>query len=294
MRARSLFTTPMACKTARWIPAARERSALARTRQFRWGATGCQCPRLQWCGLTVGGNNSSTTFSGSLSGGTLAMVGAGTLTLTNTNTLANLTFNGGAISGGTINFNSSSGTTLSNNAAGVTTMSSALNLTGGAQYWTGNAGGTLAITGSVADGSGGLYLRSGNYHLLRHGLMSFTGTGEYFTVGYNDTASFYQSGGSVYAGRGTTGYAMYLGQTGTAAGLTASCSYAITGGTLTSHGALDFGYTAGVTSTLTINGPSAVVNVDGTSPTGINLNNAGTAAQTLNLQSGELPPTQSW
>ena len=166
---------------------------------------------------------------------------------------------------------------ITDNAAGVTTIASTLNLTStSTQYFTGSSG-TLNLTGLVNCNSS-LYFKAGNFSLAGSGAINI-GAGSSCVIGQTGTAAFTQSGGLFYASRGPSLNALYLGQT------TAPSIYSITGGTLTSHGTLVMGFTAGTQSTLTIDG-TGIMNVDGTNI--LQVDALGTVSQTVNLNNGEL------
>ena len=122
---------------------------------------------FQFCNLTVGGNNQSTTFSGQLSGssGVLIKKGTGTLTVNNTGN----TYSGGTrVLGGTLavsrdaNMGAAAGTvlldtgTLSVRGTSYTTTSRAMTMdTGGGTIEIYDAAATLTASGAIT-GTGGL------------------------------------------------------------------------------------------------------------------------------------------
>ncbi|MFO0797558.1 MAG: LamG-like jellyroll fold domain-containing protein [Gemmataceae bacterium] len=138
--------------------------------------------------LTVGGNNGSSTFDGTLTNGsgTLALIktGNGTFTLTNANTYTGTT----TVSVGRLNVN------------GSTAAGSAVTVNGGTLGGTGTVGGTVAMSsGTVAPGTSPGVLNSG----------SVTFTGGTFQVEVNGTTVGTQYDqlnvtGAVALGAGTT------------------------------------------------------------------------------------------
>lgn len=100
--------------------------------------------------LTVGGNNASTTFSGSLSGsGTLSKVGSGTLTLSGNNAHSSTIVNGG----GLIVSGSHGGSVVANNGTTVTGSGSivgGLTLNAGATVSAGDSGVGVLNSGDTA------------------------------------------------------------------------------------------------------------------------------------------------
>src|SRR6185436_9721349 len=111
--------------------------------------------------LTTGGDNSSTLFSGSISGGSLVKVGTGALTLTGATSLNGITVNGGSLVGNTASLTSnivdnalvvfdqgSNGIfagSISGSGALLKTGAGALTLAGASSY----SGGTTIAAGSL-------------------------------------------------------------------------------------------------------------------------------------------------
>jgi fibronectin-binding autotransporter adhesin len=106
--------------------------------------------------LTAGSNNSSTSFSGSITGtGGLTKAGSGTLTLTGTNTYTGAT----KVSGGKLVVNGSlaSTVTLEGGSLGGSGTVGGLGVGSGATIAPGNSIGTLTISGNVSFASGSTY-----------------------------------------------------------------------------------------------------------------------------------------
>lgn len=140
--------------------------------------------------LTVGANNTSTTFAGVISGaGGFTKAGNGVLTLSGANTYAGST----TINAGTVRL--SGGTLPSTTALNLTTSGATLNLNGNSQI----VGSLTGATGSVvALGSGSLTTGSDNATTFFAG--NITGTGSLTKVG---TGKLTLSGINSYSG-GTT------------------------------------------------------------------------------------------
>ena len=148
--------------------------------------------------LTVGYNNSSTTYSGILSGsGSLIKAGTGTLTLSGVNTYAgNTTVNGGTLLFSTAFVNSSAitvapGATLDVSALGSITLNGSealygagtingtVNTSAGTQVYadTGSGYGTNAITGGLSLASGAVvHMDLGTVHNGSNDLITTGGT----------------------------------------------------------------------------------------------------------------------
>jgi filamentous hemagglutinin family protein len=182
--------------------------------------------------LTVGGNNTNTTFSGSISGGALNKTGTGTLALTGTN---NFTANTQVLAG-----------TLSVNG-------NAINDGNHVQVV---AGGTLALTGSETVGSVG---GSGNIDL---GANTLT-TGGAFSSFFDGVIS--GSGGVTKTGAGTTftlaGTNTYTGTTTISAG-----TLQIAGGSIAASSGVANG------ATLDLQSSTTVAAISGTGDTSLNAN----------------------
>ena len=185
--------------------------------------------------LSVGGDNSSTAYGGSMSGsGSLTKTGSGTLTLTGSNSYTG----GTTIAGGTLVGNSDSLTgNIANNAALTFNQTAAGTYTGnitGTGSLTKTGSGTLTLTGANSY-AGGTTVSGGT---LAGNTASLTGD-----ITNNAALAFNQTADGTYAGNiGGTG-----SFTKTSSGtLTLSGSNSYTGGTTVSAGEL-----AGDTTSLT-------------------------------------------
>ncbi|MCP4565836.1 MAG: autotransporter domain-containing protein [Bosea sp.] len=106
--------------------------------------------------LTTGSDNSSTTFSGSITGtGGVTKTGTGTLTLSGTNTYTGAT----KVSGGKLVVNGSitSSVTLDGGTLGGSGTVGGVSVGSGATVAPGNSIGTLTVSGNVAFASGSTY-----------------------------------------------------------------------------------------------------------------------------------------
>ncbi|HEV2513539.1 autotransporter domain-containing protein [Bosea sp. (in: a-proteobacteria)] len=106
--------------------------------------------------LTAGANNSSTTFSGKITGtGGVTKTGTGTLTLTGSNTYTGAT----KVSGGKLVVNGSlaSSVTLDGGTLGGSGTIGGVSVASGATVAPGNSIGTLTVSGNVAFASGSTY-----------------------------------------------------------------------------------------------------------------------------------------
>jgi fibronectin-binding autotransporter adhesin len=129
--------------------------------------------------LTTGGDNSSTTFSGTISGtGGVTKVGTGTFVLSGTNGYSgSTTINGGTLRvAGNGNIGSGSlalgGGTLNTTASMV--LSRATTLNAGTNSFNVDSGTTLEITGAI-NGVGGLTVAGGSGTLILTGTKGFGG-----------------------------------------------------------------------------------------------------------------------
>ncbi len=140
--------------------------------------------------LTTGGNNTSTTYSGILSGagGQLVKQGTGTLTLAGNNTYSSAT----SINAGTISINADArlGTAPGGATAGH------LNLNGGTLQTTGNF--TLNANRGVAlGGTGGMINTNAGTTLTYNGVIAGPAAGPFIKAG---TGTLIVGGSSTYAG----------------------------------------------------------------------------------------------
>ena len=164
-----------------------------------------------------------------------------------------------------------------------------------AEFWVGNGtgasgtvnqtGGSLTVGNWLAVGRGG---GNGTFNLSNGAVAVNTTTGHFDVgAGGGSTGTFNQTGGSVTA----TGSTAYLGENGTAV-------YNMSGGTFTASSGTVFGVNSGASGTLTLQGATgatgALANGGGGEQfiTGnITFGNAGTAANTINLNGGTLQTT---
>ena len=224
--------------------------------------------------LTVGGNNTSTIYTGSLSGtGSLAKKGAGTLTLTGSNSLSSLSISGGGVVlAGTGSLTMSSTGQLYIGASGP-----------GAMTFQDNS----AVTVSELDvnylntsaGASSLTITGGAIHVTG---QTYIGRAAMRTDPSNISAAVYQSGGVVSLAQAAT-----IGYNGTATSI-----YNIEGGVLSTSGGLTVGGNLGNgtgqgNGELNILG-SAVVNVAGGGGLYIGQDSTHTTSGNVNLSSGTL------
>jgi filamentous hemagglutinin family protein len=229
--------------------------------------------------LTIGTNNTSTTFAGVISGaGGVTKVGTGTLTLSGTNTFTGST----TVSAGTLVRGNAAA--LGTTDAGTTVASGAtLNVggfvVGGAEALTINGGtlaastGTISLSGTVLLGADST-VNVGGTELTLSGVVSGTGFG--FTK--TGTGRLVLSGNNTYTGTTTiSAGTLRLGAAGDATNTPLGTAAA---GTLVASGAtLDLnGFTLGTAEALTINGT-------GLSSAGALTNSSATAASYSGLLS---------
>jgi fibronectin-binding autotransporter adhesin len=175
--------------------------------------------------LLIGNNNSSTEYSGALSGtGSLAMIGSGTFTLSGANTYSGTT----TISNGTLQIGNggATGTVGPNNI--VNNSELVFNRSNPVGY-----GGIISGAGDLTQAAGGtLTLSNASTYtgdtLIESGTLALTGVGA-----IANAASIQISAGAVFDVSGTTGGAMTL-----------------TGGIISGDGAVNGGFTIGNGATL--------------------------------------------
>ncbi|EWY39248.1 Hemolysin-type calcium-binding protein [Skermanella stibiiresistens SB22] len=201
--------------------------------------------------LTAGGDNTSTTFSGVISGaGGLTKTGTGVLTLTGVNTYTGTTTVSAGGGTGGLTLNNSSGTALADTSAvslaGILTLSSAAETIG-----------ALSGAGTVALGANALTVS-------QSGDTTFSGTiGGTGSLTKSGTATLTLSGGNSYSGTTTVSAGTLVAAHANALGTTA-------GGTSVSSGAA-LGLQGGITIAEAITGLAgtgvssggALVNVGG-------------------------------
>ena len=266
--------------------------------------------------LAVGGNNSSTTYSGALSGGgSLTKLGAGTLTLSASNSYSgatsinagtlSLTGSGALATTGAVNVAASgaafdisgitaTGLTIGSlaGAAGSVVTTGGKNLTVGdatSTTFAGNITGTTSAGTSFTKVGSGTLTISGNWNLGVNGQSS-------------DNGAIAATGGEIRQTAGTVNLRRNNPNGSGAFLLGGTSSYTVSSGTLlvfnssgTSNGSsARIGSSATSTATLTINGADARVRLGGTDNTlgGNNGSSTGGGASsgtgTINLMAGEL------
>lgn len=121
--------------------------------------------------LTAGGNNASTTFSGSIvgAGGRFRKAGTGTLTLTGVNTYTGFT----DITAGTLSINGGSAIHDASTVFLAATGTVALNLNGASETIGGLSGGSASATVNL--GAGDLTVGAAGHHLIYSGQLVGSG-----------------------------------------------------------------------------------------------------------------------
>jgi autotransporter-associated beta strand protein len=215
--------------------------------------------------LTVGNNNASGIYGGTIANGanalSLTKIGSGTETLSGINT-----YNGNtAISGGTLalsgagSIGNSPNISIAGNATlDVSGLSSSFVL--GASQTLGNSSSTAVLNGSASTGSGTVSLT------FASGTPSLMVTNGTLTLSVGTTFNVNNTGAALIAGSYTIISAATTGNVGSVAG-TAPASVIVSGG----------GLAAGTTATLQISGGQLNLVVSANAPstphiTGINLN----------------------
>ncbi|WP_283809989.1 autotransporter outer membrane beta-barrel domain-containing protein [Bradyrhizobium forestalis] len=203
--------------------------------------------------LTTGGDNTSTTFSGAISGtGGLTKTGSGTFTPTGTSTYtAATTINGGTLEvdgsiAASTNVTVNSGATLS--GTGIVDPATTTIMSGGtlAPGNAANPTGTLTITGNLAFQSGALYLVqvtpsaasstavSGTATLTGATVNAVFASGSYVTKQYTILTASGGLGGTTFAGLTNTnlpaGFTDSLSYSGTSVVLNLTATLGATGG----------------------------------------------------------------
>jgi fibronectin-binding autotransporter adhesin len=218
--------------------------------------------------LQVGKNNANTTYSGILSGtgGALAKMGTGTLTLGGANTYTG----GTTVTAGTLAVNGSTSATgtvavgTAGTLAGTGTIGGATSLTGGGvinlnagtiagglAVTGGNWNGTGTVGGAVTASSGILTLGSGS-NLTANGGVAVTGTGSIAGTGTVTGNINYTSGtGSTFAGViAGSGKSVTMNSGGTTLTLGGANTY--TGGTTITAGTLAVNGSTSATGTVAV------------------------------------------
>jgi len=182
--------------------------------------------------LTTGNDNTSTTFSGGVSGsGGLTKIGAGALTLLGSNSYSGAT----AVNAGTLTVNGSianSAVTVNSGAtlAGTGTVGATTIMSGGT-FAPGNSPGTMTVQGNLAFQSGALYLvqvnpsTASSANVTAGGSAALAGTVQAVFASGSYAARAYTI---VSAAGGRSGTFNTLTTTNLPSGFTASLSYTAT------------------------------------------------------------------
>jgi autotransporter-associated beta strand protein len=221
------------------------------------------------------------TFTGSITGGTVAQSGPGAVTLTGADSVNRLAItNNGAIYGAlTVQSTGISPyLALTNTAMGTTTLGASISMTNGREDWTSGSG-TLNIAGPITQTSGHFFIDNGNYTMGNSASINMP-SGTYALVlaaTPSGTTNFVQTGGLIYVNRPTVS-GLYMSQAGTG-------NYTITGGSAVINGRISLSDRNGAFGTMTINGLGALVSAGSLN---LNLGAAGNGNATFNMQNGLL------